>query len=115
MSLFYKECEECGTKINKLQNIWNMYLLKTGKEIQCPNCGSRHKTYKIISFIGLIYSGFFIWILPILLLVSFIDSFHMRLGVEVWLFALILYSVLELAVMVVLPLKKVENNLGGGK
>ena len=38
MSLLTKECEVCGTKIRKLQSIWNIYLLKTGVNIKCPNC-----------------------------------------------------------------------------
>ncbi len=41
MSLLTKECEVCGTKIRKLQSIWNIYLLKTGVNIKCPNCNAK--------------------------------------------------------------------------
>ncbi len=36
----YKECEVCKTKINKLQNIWNIFSGKL--EIKCKNCKSKY-------------------------------------------------------------------------
>ena len=70
---------------------------------------NRYKTNNIISFFGKIYLFFWIWIVPILLVVKIIDSFKLHLGIEVWLYSFILYSVIELIVIVVLPLNKVKK------
>ena len=34
----YKKCEVCGSKINKLQSIWNLYLIGYGRVLYCKNC-----------------------------------------------------------------------------
>ena len=59
MSLLTKECEVCGTKIRKLQSIWNIYLLKTGVNIKCPNCNLKYKR-GIIYPLLLVYRKFFL-------------------------------------------------------
>ena len=112
-SLFYKKCEECETNINKLQSWWNIFLLKTGTKLKCSNCGTEYKTNKIISFFSNLYLFFWIWIIPILLIVKFIDSFKLHLEIEVWVYSFMLYSTFELIIMVFLPLKKIENKKEG--
>jgi len=109
MSLLYKKCEVCGTDINKLQKWWNIYILKTGAKLKCSNCGTEYKTNKVIGFIGSLYVWVWVWVIPILLLVKFIDSFTFNLGIEVWLYAFILYTTMELIIAVILPLNKIEN------
>jgi len=108
MSLLYKKCEVCGADINKLQKLWNIYTLKAGIKLKCQNCETEYKTNKVIGFIGSLYVWVWVWVIPILLLVRFIDSFRLNLGIEVWLYALFLYSLLELLVMVLLPLHKID-------
>ena len=110
MNLLNKKCEECGTNINKLQSWWSIYTLKAGTKLKCSNCGIEYKTNKFISFFGKIYLFFWIWILPYLLIVKFIDSFNLHLGIEVWLYAFIILSIIEFIVMVKLPLKKIKND-----
>lgn len=55
--LLYKKCEVCGNKINKLQNVWNLYALKTGEVIQCSHCGTYYKTSKTIQAIASLYEN----------------------------------------------------------
>lgn len=109
MSLLYKKCEVCGTKINKLQSIWNIYLLKTGRELKCPNCETLYKTEEGIYQIGGFYTrsgiSLFVW----LLMTHFIDSFGLKLGGEVWLYSFIILSLLEFIIMLIIPLKKIED------
>jgi len=101
MSLSYKECEECGTNINKLQNGWNFFLLKTGKKIICPNCKCEYKVNNIISFMGIYYS----W-----LLLSYISINILLPGQKLYLLYLIaICIVLEFIIMSFLPLKRVAN------
>lgn len=101
MSLSYIKCEECGTNINKLQNGWNLFLLKAGKKIICPNCKSEYKVNNIISFIGTYYS----W-----LLLSYISISILLPGQKLYLLYLIsICIVLEFLIMSFLPLKKVTN------
>lgn len=107
MSLFHKECEVCGADINKLQKLWNIYMLKAGAKLTCPNCKTEYKVNNTISIVGSWYS-FIGWIFPIFFIVSFIDSFKINLGIEVWLYAIFLYSLIELLVMAILPLNKIQ-------
>lgn len=101
MNLSYKECEECGTIINKLQNGWNLFLLKTGKKIICPNCKSEYKVNNIISFMGVYYS----W-----LLLSYISISILLPGQKLELLYLVaICIVLEFIIMSFLPLKKIAN------
>lgn len=101
MSLSYKKCEECGTKIDKLQNGWNLFLLKTGEKIICPNCKSEYKVNNIISFIGVYYSC---------LLISYISISILLSGQKLELLYLVaICIVLEYIFMSFLPLKKVTN------
>lgn len=109
MSLLYKKCSSCGTKINKLQSLKNIYFLKAGERINCPNCNIQYKTNKLISFIGSFYTWGGIWLLLIFLIVSFIDSFHYKLGIEVWLYALLINTIFEFILMLFLPLNKITN------
>ena len=108
----YKKCEVCGTNINKLQNLFNVYFLRVGAKLKCPNCGTEYKTNKFIIILGEI-SLFWIWIIPILLIVRFIDSFNLHLGIEVWFYAFIILSIVEFMGMVILPLNKVEDKKEG--
>ncbi|MCR2060996.1 hypothetical protein [Campylobacter helveticus] len=49
MSL-YKKCEVCGSKINKLQNAWNLFSGKL--EIKCKNVKSKYGvSSKIVEWI----------------------------------------------------------------
>jgi hypothetical protein len=107
MSLLYKKCEVCGTDINKLQKWSNIYMLKTGAKLKCPHCESEYRTNKAIGIFGSWYS-FIGWIFPLFFIVSFIDSFKLDLGIEVWIYGFLLYSVLELLLMLILPLNKIE-------
>jgi predicted RNA-binding Zn-ribbon protein involved in translation (DUF1610 family) len=107
MRFLYKKCEVCGVEINKLQKWWNIYMLKAGTSLKCPHCGTEYKTNNIISIFGSWYS-FLGWIFPMLLIVYFLDSFKLDLGIEVWLYAFFLYSLMEFLVMVILPLKKID-------
>lgn len=111
MSLFYKKCEECGTNINKFQNLWNIYTLKAGTKLKCSNCGAEYKTNKIISIFSSLYS-FFGPLICIFFIVIFLDKFQLHLGIEVWLYAFVLYSFFELIVMLILPLRKIDNKKG---
>lgn len=101
MSLSYKKCEECETNINKLQNGWNFFLLKTGEKIICPNCKCEYKVNNIISFIGVYYSWLLLFYISINILLP---------GQKLYLLYLIaICIVLEFLIMSFLPLKKATN------
>ncbi|RXI35850.1 hypothetical protein CRU99_13740 [Malaciobacter mytili] len=110
MNFLTKKCEICEIELNKLQSLWNIYALKTGAKLKCPKCNTEYKTYKIISFFGGVYS-FFGPLIAIFFIVRFIDSFHFSLGLEVWVYAWIVYSILEFILMIFLPLRKIEEKI----
>lgn len=115
MDLLHKNCDVCGTKINKLQSWWNIYTLKTGTKLKCQNCGTEYKTNRIIGFIGYFYtySGISIFVLfmyTTILWNLFDKLFQNKFGGEMWIYTFVILSIIELMVMVVLPLNKVENN-----
>lgn len=109
MNLLYKKCEKCGIKINKINTIGDIFNLKSGRIIICTKCGSKYKTLKVIQLLGKLYNWFIIWMLSILLIVRFIDSFNFNLGIEVWFYAIIIYIIIEFIIMGLLPLKKILN------
>ncbi len=115
-NLFYKQCEVCGSKINKLQSLWNIFLLKTGEKLQCPHCNTQYKTHKVISFVGSLYTWGGAWVIVLFLFIptvwnKFESFFNRKFGGEIWLYGFIFYSLIELLIMVILPLKKViEEN-----
>lgn len=118
MSLFHKKCEECGTNINKLQSWWNIYYLKAGTKLKCSNCGTEYKTNKFISFLGNIYAWSGISLFVLFLCTSlfweiFEKVFNKKFGGEMWIYTFIILSVIEFMVMVILPLKKIENKKEG--
>jgi len=108
-----KNCEVCGTKISKLQSIWNIYLLKTGVSIKCPNCNSEYKTYKVISFFGDFYTGgasFLVFIIVLPTFWSFFENiFNSKLGIEVLVYTFVALSLVEFVIMLIIPLKKIDN------
>ena len=115
MSLLTKECEVCGTKIRKLQSIWNIYLLKTGVNIKCPNCNLKYKTYKSISFFGSFYTwsgaSFLVFIITVPIFWDFLENiFNLKLGAEVWIYTFIVLSLFEFIIMLVISLKRTVNN-----
>lgn len=109
MGLFHKECDVCGKRINKFQNFVNVYLLKTGIKVKCANCNTEYKTNKAISSLAYFYTWGGLWLAPLILIVYLIDSFELDLGFEVWLYALIIYTIFEFIVMVYLPLKIIDD------
>ena len=101
MNLFTKEYEECGTNINKLQSWWNIFLLKIGKKIICPNCKNEYKASGTTSFIGIYYS----WILVGLV---YLNIYLLESKWDI--FILITFYVLtEFIIMLFLALKKADN------
>ena len=120
MSLFYKKCEVCGTQINKLQSWWNIYALKAGEKLKCPKCKTEYKTNKFISFFGSFYaySGVSIFVLFVCTSVFwelFEKLFQKKFGGEIWIYTFVILSLIELVVMVILPLKKIETKEQGEK
>ncbi|MCI5786630.1 hypothetical protein LS81_009405 [Helicobacter trogontum] len=76
----YKKCEICGTKINKLQNIWNIYTLKVGEIIQCSHCGTYYKTSKTIQALSSFYEnlglGIVLWVILGIFMNILIHTLH---------------------------------------
>ena len=112
MKFIHKICEVCGTKVNKLQKFSNIYFLKTGEKLQCPHCNTQYKTHKIISSIGSFYTWGGVWVIVLFLFIPtvwdiFESFFNKKFGGEIWLYGFILYSLIELLIMTILPLKKV--------
>ncbi|WP_123377916.1 hypothetical protein [Aliarcobacter butzleri] len=114
MDLLTKECEVCGTKISKLQSIWNIYLLKTGVNIKCPNCNSEYKTFKSISFFGYFYTwsgvSFLVFIITVPIFWDFFENiFNVKLGEEVWIYTFIIFTIIEFVIMTVVPLELIKS------
>lgn len=117
MNLLYKKCEVCGTNINKLQSWWNIYTLKAGTKIKCPKCETEYKTNRFISLAGGFYTYSGVSILVLFFCTTFFWNlfekiFNKEFGGEIWIYTFMLLSIIELGVMVILPLNKIENKEG---
>lgn len=114
MSKLYKKCEVCGTDINKLQHWFNIYLLKTGIELTCPSCGTEYKTNKVISIIGYFYTWSGVSLFVLLWSTVMLDKlFKKDFGIEAWIYAFIILSIINFLIMLILPLNKVEDKKEG--
>lgn len=111
MSLFYKKCDVCNNKIKKMNSIWDIFDLKSGRILKCENCETEYNTLKIIQLIGKLYNFLIVWTLSILLIVRFLDSFNLNLGIEVWFYVVFIYILIELIIMGLLPLKKLSSKI----
>ena len=114
MSLFYKKCEVCGTQINKLQKWRNIYTLKTGNKLKCPKCGTEYKINDFMGFIGSFYAYTGLSIIVFLMCALafrplFEKVLQRKVGDEIWIYTFVIFLLIELAIMVILPLRKIEN------
>ena len=112
MDLLNKVCNNCQYKIKKIKNMndfLDLFTLKEGREIKCPNCDAKYKTLKPVYYFGRIYNWFYLWVLSILFIISFLYSFDSDLGIRAWLYAILIYVVIELIVFLLLPLKQIKK------
>ena len=109
MGIYTKKCDVCEEEMNKLSSLSNIYFLKTGVEIKCLNCDTSYKTNKIIAFLFFFYTWGGLWLAPLFLIVYLIDSFNFNFGFEVWLYAFLIYTIIEFFIMIYIPLKKNEE------
>ncbi|AQQ59206.1 hypothetical protein XJ32_02780 [Helicobacter bilis] len=104
----YKKCEVCGNKINKLQSIWNLYLIGYGRVLYCKNCNAKYKVSQFISFLYMMLADF----MPILLFFLTMLNFFEKLGFSSnvgLLFSIIVYNVFKLCILAIMPLHKVKE------
>ncbi|WP_072216411.1 hypothetical protein [Campylobacter coli] len=109
----YKECEVCKTKINKLQNIWNIFSGKL--EIKCKNCKSKYGvSSKIIDWIY--YTFGYLLLIPDSMLLNIIylgRYFFVKYGllVALYLLAIILLArkLIDIILLILCKLKRIEN------
>ncbi len=106
--LLYKKCEVCGNNINKLQSIWNLYLIGYGRVLYCKKCNAKYKVSQIISFLYMMLADF----MPILLFFLTMLNFFEKLGFSsdvALLFSIIVYNVFKLCILAIMPLHKVKE------
>ena len=106
--LLYKKCEVCGNNINKLQSIWNLYLIGYGRVISCKNCNAKYKVSEITSFFYMVSTDF----IPILLFFLTMLNFFEKLGFSsdiALLFSIIVYNVFKLCILAIMPLRKIKE------
>lgn len=112
MDLLNKTCTNCQYKIKKIKNMndfLDLFTLKEGREIKCPNCDVIYKTLKPFYYLGRIYNWFYLWVLSILFITVYIDTFGFHLGIMSWIYAILIYVVIELIVFLLLPLKQIKK------
>ncbi len=113
MSL-YKECEVCKTKINKLQNIWNIFSGKL--EIKCKNCKSKYGvSSKIIDWIYFLFFENLLLFPPIVILnIIYLGRYFSKYGLFEMIFYLSIAILLSrksvnIILLILCKLKRIEN------
>ncbi|WP_279177028.1 hypothetical protein [Campylobacter insulaenigrae] len=106
----YKECEVCKTKINKLQNIWNIFSGKL--EIKCKNCKSKYGvSSKVIDWVYSIFEYVSIDPNGILLIIIFFGGyFFVKYGLF-WLLVIIILArkLINIILLLLCKLKRLED------
>ena len=107
MGFLTKKCEVCGNEINKLQKFRNIYLLQAGEILECENCKTKYKVNIFISILGNLYIWGGAWLFSLLFITIFVGNLNIvDFGLEVWLYAFIIHTIIEFIIMGILPLKK---------
>lgn len=111
---FYKKCEICGNKINKLQNFWNIYTLKMGEVIQCKHCFTYYKTNKIIESFSSIYIntgiGVVFWFVMGICFAILLPITNQNVKfIVALLFSFIILSFINFIIACVIPLRKTPS------
>ncbi len=117
MSLLKINCDTCGNKINKINSIKDVFLIKSGRKIICKNCGSEYTVLNIIRKVGSFYNylligglSIFIWLLLTVLVGDILGKeMSNTLGIWTWALSAIVYIVLEYIVAIILPLKQIKD------
>lgn len=87
---FYKECEVCKTKINKLQNVSNIFLLGFGKELICKKCTTKYKTNSLFIFLYSIFNDILILFILWHYFMNLLEIFHLSTSLKI-IFSIIFY------------------------
>ena len=117
MKFFTFKCKNCGNEIKKIKNLKDIFLIKSGRIIECKNCGTKYKVPTPYSKFFSLYNYLLIGgLLPIVLitLTVFLDKLlgHKvanELGIWVWLVAILLYLFTELTLAILLPLQEIKQ------
>lgn len=110
MCLLTKKCENCGTKINKLYDKKNIILLKIGLgSMECPRCSTKYTVSKILAWIFMCYTCGYGWVISLFLLATAYNISGVTSGNEVWFFVLPTYFIIEFIIMLLIPLKPIEE------
>lgn len=104
----YKKCEVCGNKINKLQSVWNLYLIGYGRVLHCKNCNTKYKVSQIISSLYMISTDFIPILLFFLIMLNFFEKLGFSSNVSL-LFSIIIYTIFKLCVLAIMPLHRVKE------
>lgn len=117
MGILSFKCHVCGSKVQKIRKLKDIYSIKNGTSIICEHCKSEYAVPKSIGIIGQFYSYVFIggliafvW----LFLTVFLDKILGKeianaLGIWAWVLSAGVYILLELIIALILPLKLKEK------
>lgn len=117
MGLLSLKCENCEENIVKIKSIKDIFLIKSGREIICKNCGSK---YAVPNFIGktlsfynyLLIGGLsvFIWFFLTVFIGDILGKEISRmLGIWAWIISAFIYIGIEYILAIILPLRQKKD------
>lgn len=109
MGFFYKKCEVCRNKINKMTESSN----SEGKlKLICKKCGSEYEILKFIYFIYSLLNDWIMWPIYIVFLYYLVEkiqeSFEILKNIPTVLSSIIVFMIIKFAIYLLLPFKKIK-------
>ena len=109
MGFFYKKCEVCRNKINKITESSN----SEGKlKLICKKCGSEYEILKFIYFIYSLLNDWIMWPMYIVFLYYIVEkiqeSFEILKNIPTVLSSIIVFMIIKFAIYLLLPFKKIK-------
>lgn len=105
---FYKECEVCKTKINKLQNISNIFLLGFGKELVCKRCKTKYKTNSLFIFLYSVFNDMVVLFVLWHYFMSLLEIFHLNSNIKI-IFSIACYLFYKIILVGFIHLNRVKD------
>ncbi|EAL5624981.1 hypothetical protein C3I37_08750 [Campylobacter jejuni] len=104
----YKECEVCKTKINKLQNASNVFLLGFGKELVCKKCKAKYKANSLFIFLYSIFNGILILFILWNYFMDLLEFFHLNTNLKI-IFSIVFYLFYKIILVYFIYLNKIKD------
>lgn len=112
MNPLYFECEVCKTRVKKIQKFSDVFNIKKGQLVCCPQCNDEYGVNVYVAKIFKMYYTFLWGIAPMnFLIIIYILGVYLHIkGLFTLIFmSVIIYYIIEIIITLFLPLHRIKG------